>query len=133
MVTALFSGVIRTGLVLLSGLVLALSGMTARAAQLLVHVQDAEGQPVESAAILVRALDQPREPPSGREEIVDQVDREFVPAAIVVPVNTRILFPNNDDIRHHVYSFSEAKSFELPLYTGRPARPIEFPNPGIVA
>lgn len=132
MATELPSGVMRTAFVLFSGLVLTLTGVTAQAAGLQVQVQDGDGQPVENAAIVVRALDDPPELPSGQEEIVDQVDREFVPPAIVVPVNTRISFPNSDDIRHHVYSFSEAKSFELPLYTGTPARPIEFPNPGIV-
>ncbi len=132
MATELPSGVMRTAFVLFWGLVLAVTGVTVQAAGLQVQVRDGDGQAVENAAIVVRALDETPEPPSGQKEIVDQVDREFVPPAIVVPVSTRILFPNNDDIRHHVYSFSEAKSFELPLYTGMPARPIEFPNPGIV-
>lgn len=135
MATELPPGVIKAGLALFAWLVMAPGGMTAQAgdsAELSVEVRDADGQPVAEAAVLVRALDQDEDLPSGREEVVDQVDREFVPPAIVVPVNTRILFPNNDDIRHHVYSFSEAKQFELPLYTGTPSRPIEFPNPGIV-
>ena len=42
-------------------------------------------------------------------------------------------FPNKDDVRHHVYSFSPAKRFELPLYAGTPAAPVVFDRPGIVA
>jgi len=41
-------------------------------------------------------------------------------------------FPNHDSIRHHVYSFSPAKRFELPLYIGQPAAPVQFDTPGVV-
>ena len=41
-------------------------------------------------------------------------------------------FPNHDDVRHQVYSFSQAKRFELPLYAGVPAQPVVFDKPGIV-
>ncbi len=35
-------------------------------------------------------------------------------------------------MRHHVYSFSPAKRFELPLYAGVPAEPVVFDKPGVV-
>jgi len=35
-------------------------------------------------------------------------------------------------VRHHVYSFSPAKKFELPLYQGVPASPVVFDKPGVV-
>ena len=35
-------------------------------------------------------------------------------------------------MRHHVYSFSPAKRFELPLYVGTPADPVVFDRPGVV-
>ena len=50
-----------------------------------------------------------------------------------VPVGSSVYFPNKDNVRHHVYSFSPAKRFELPLYTGTPAEPVVFDRPGIVA
>lgn len=65
--------------------------------------------------------------------IVDQVNKEFVPYVLPVQVGTAVNFPNKDNIRHHVYSFSPAKTFELPLYTGTPASPILFDKPGSVA
>jgi hypothetical protein len=43
-----------------------------------------------------------------------------------------VYFPNKDNVRHHVYSFSPAKRFELPLYAGTPADPVVFDRPGIV-
>ena len=42
-------------------------------------------------------------------------------------------FPNKDNIRHHVYSFSKAKKFEIKLYADTPAKPILFDQPGYVA
>ncbi|MBI3581217.1 MAG: methylamine utilization protein [Nitrospinae bacterium] len=65
--------------------------------------------------------------------IVDQIDKEFTPSVTVVPIGTPVYFPNNDDIRHHVYSFSPAKTFELPLYSGKPSKPVVFDKPGAVA
>src|SRR5207302_1290602 len=49
-----------------------------------------------------------------------------------VQVGTAVMFPNKDNIRHHVYSFSPAKKFELPLYAGIPAEPVVFDKEGIV-
>ena len=40
-------------------------------------------------------------------------------------------FPNRDVVRHHVYSFSPAKRFEIKLYVGTPAQPVVFDQPGI--
>ena len=48
-------------------------------------------------------------------------------------LGTAVSFPNRDNIRHHVYSFSSARKFELPLYIGTPAAPIVFDKPGPVA
>jgi hypothetical protein len=50
----------------------------------------------------------------------------------VVQVGTPVQFPNRDPIRHHVYSFSAAKTFEIKLYAGTPAAPIVFDKPGDV-
>lgn len=47
--------------------------------------------------------------------IMDQVNKQFVPHVLVIPENSFVSFPNSDDIRHHVYSFSSAKTFELKL------------------
>ena len=64
--------------------------------------------------------------------MVDQVDKEFTPKVTAVLVGTSVTFPNHDDVRHQVYSFSPAKRFELPLYAGVPAGPVVFDKPGVV-
>jgi len=63
---------------------------------------------------------------------VDQIDKEFVPHVKAVVVGAPVFFPNKDNIRHHVYSFSPVKTFELPLYSGTPANPVVFDRPGVV-
>jgi plastocyanin len=62
---------------------------------------------------------------------VAQVARQFKPAVTVVTPGTSVLFPNQDTVRHHVYSFSPAKTFELKLYAGVPANPVVFDKVGI--
>lgn len=65
--------------------------------------------------------------------IIDQIDKEFIAHITPIQIGTAINFPNHDQIRHHVYSFSPAKHFEIPLYEGMPDEPIVFDNPGAVA
>ena len=63
---------------------------------------------------------------------MDQYDKTFVPGVLPIVVGTQVRFPNRDQIRHHVYSFSRAKKFELPLYKGEEAPPVLFDKPGVV-
>jgi len=67
-----------------------------------------------------------------KHAVVDQRDKQFVPYVTAVQVGTAVSFPNSDNIRHHVYSFSPAKKFELPLYSGVPAQPVVFDKVGFV-
>lgn len=111
---------------------LALAAVTAGAATLTVDVRNARGVPMNDA--VVYALREGRESagPAKRTAVMDQKNREFVPHVLPVQVGTAVHFPNSDDIRHQVYSFSEPKKFQLPLYTGTPSNPIVFDKPGVV-
>ncbi|WP_438970907.1 methylamine utilization protein [Methylophaga sp.] len=64
--------------------------------------------------------------------VIDQVDKRFKPSQILIDKGQRVAFPNSDNIRHHVYSFSQAKTFELKLYADTPESPIQFPDHGVV-
>jgi hypothetical protein len=64
--------------------------------------------------------------------MVEQIDQEFVPHVKAVLAGSRVHFPNRDKVQHQVYSFSAAKRFELPLYSGTLAPPVVFDKPGIV-
>jgi plastocyanin len=105
---------------------------SAFAAQLTALVRDDGGKPLPDAVVLAYPEDARAVSPKSGEEVVDQVDKEFVPYVKAVRVGSVVQFPNKDNIRHHVYSFSAAKPFELPLYSGTPAKPVLFDKVGIV-
>ena len=56
----------------------------------------------------------------------------FTPFVSAVQRGSLVEFPNKDKTRHHVYSFSDAKTFEIQLYSGKPEQPVLFDNAGIV-
>lgn len=105
----------------------------AHAADLQTFIHKADGTPVADAVItLMPESGSPPKPASPGEAIMDQVHSTFVPHVLVVPVGTQVNFPNSDHIHHDVYSFSPAKTFELPLYKGVPAHAVLFDKPGVV-
>jgi plastocyanin len=106
------------------------SATPAAAAGLEALVTDGDGKPIADAVI--SAVPAARVAPRAGRAIVDQEDKEFVPHVRAVVVGTEVSFPNRDNIRHHVYSFSPAKKFELPLYRGTEAAPVKFDKPGVV-
>jgi hypothetical protein len=59
--------------------------------------------------------------------------QQFDPFVLPVQVGTVVEFPNRDPFRHHVYSFSPAKPFELKLYGGNQTETVTFDKPGVVA
>jgi len=63
---------------------------------------------------------------------MDQVNRQFLPHILVVNKDTKIDFPNSDKIKHHVYSFSSAKTFEIKLYSDKSSEPRLFDQVGEV-
>jgi plastocyanin len=95
-------------------------------------VKDERGKPVADAVVSLTAPGAAAPPPRAASAVMDQQNKEFVPLVLPVTVGTPVAFPNRDNIRHHVYSFSAAKKFELPLYIGTPATPVVFDKPGSV-
>ena len=107
------------------------AALPAAAASVQVTVKDARGAAVEDA--VVWAVPKVAPPPRARREAaVEQKDKQFAPMVTVVQTNTLVRFPNRDEIRHHVYSFSAPKPFEIKLYAGTSAAPILFDKPGEV-
>ena len=64
--------------------------------------------------------------------IMDQVNTQFLPHILAIQKDTQVRFPNSDSIKHHVYSFSPAKTFELQLYKELHADPLLFSKLGSV-
>jgi plastocyanin len=122
-----------TALLLLVACAAAAWPPAARGAELRVMVKDHKGKAVADAVVLAVPIDARNalhaHPPA---DAVDQVDKQFVPYVKVIFVGSTVHFPNSDNIRHQVYSFSPAKKFELPLYAGTDAPPVTFDKPGVV-
>jgi plastocyanin len=117
---------------LAAGLVIAMASGFVQAATLTVQVSDAAGLPVPDAVIYAELAGggAPAKPPKPSE--IEQKARKFAPLVTVIQVGTEVSFPNNDTVRHHVYSFSTPKVFELKLYSGTPGSPILFDKPGTI-
>jgi plastocyanin len=115
------------------GIALLLAAKAVSAAEVHVVVKDQRGKAVADAVVLATPVD-PKNALRAKiaPEAVDQVDKQFLPYVKPVYVGSKVWFPNKDNVRHQVYSFSPAKKFELPLYAGSQAPPVLFDKPGVV-
>ena len=105
--------------------------MHALAAAQTITVLDAAGQAQANAAVSITVKGTPTST-SGKTVDMAQRDKQFAPKLVVIQTGSAVNFPNFDTIRHHVYSFSSAKPFEIKLYSGRPSAPVTFDKPGTV-
>src|SRR5688572_32904540 len=116
----------------LAAFALAAAFAPVRAGVLTIVATDPAGKPLADAVALL-------EPVAGKAAAVkpmadveiSQAKRQFAPRVTLVTVGTKANFPNFDTVRHHVYSFSAAKTFELKLYAGVPTTPVTFDKPGV--
>jgi plastocyanin len=109
----------------------AAAALPAAAGSVTVQVSGADGRPLADAVVFV-------ESPAARAAVrpqpaseIAQLGQEFVPRVSVVTLGSAVAFPNRDKVRHHVYSFSPTKTFELKLYAGTPANPVVFDRSGV--
>ena len=104
------------------------------AADLTVTVRTPAGEPVKDAVVMLK--------PPGAGAVapikftwpyaVAQQNIQFNPFVLIVPVGSSVSFPNKDNVRHHVYSFSPVKKFELKLYGHDESRSVLFDKAGVV-
>jgi plastocyanin len=124
-----------SNLFLTASAVFAIAG-SAAAADLTVTVKGDDGAPLPDAVVMVR--------PAGGAgpasaihyswpNTMVQQNIAFNPYVLIVPVGSTVGFPNKDKVRHHVYSFSAAKKFELKLYGQQEERTVTFDKTGVVA
>lgn len=121
---------LRPAALLAAAVAAAVTGAPCRAASVQVMVGDSLGKPlVDAVALLEPAAGKAPVKPMADVEIA-QIKRQFAPRVTLVTTGTRVSFPNFDTVRHHVYSFSPIKTFELKLYAGVPGTPVVFDKPG---
>ncbi len=105
---------------------------SAQAVGVAVQLQDPSGKPLAGGVVAVEVGSVARTAAPGTRAEISQRQRTFDPGLLVVQTGTSVDFPNLDTVRHHVYSFSPAKTFELKLYNGRPSSPVLFDRAGVV-
>ena len=110
---------------------LCLSGL-ARGIAYEVIVTGADGLPLSGAAVYMRATEADTEKGASVVHTMDQVNKQFAPHMLVVQQGAQVSFPNSDSIKHHVYSFSSAKTFELKLYSQQMETSILFDRTGVI-
>ena len=117
----------------LIGMVCGLSA-TVLAAGLGVTVTDPKDRPLSDAVVTLTPLFETNglPPVSVKAEMV-QEGTIFVPFVLPVKVGSVVDFPNRDPFRHHVYSFSKTKTFELRLYSQTQENSVIFDTAGVAA
>lgn len=108
--------------------------LAAPEASVRVQIVDQRGAPVRNAVVEVDSA----APVSGRISFpwrmaVAQKDQAFVPGLLVVAKGSTVAFPNLDQVRHSIYSFSKAAKFTIDLYGRDQTRTQTFPIAGTVA
>ena len=99
-----------------------------------VSVKDNKGAPVADAVVSLMPLDaKPAVRPPDAPFVIAQRGEEFDPYVTALVVGSRVSFPNQDAIRHQVYSISKPKKFEIPLYGPGAGETLTFDQPGIVS
>lgn len=106
----------------------------ALAAPVSITVTGGDGRPLAGAVVEVQSARAPAASTALPGPFaMAQKDIAFQPRVLIVPVGAAVTFPNRDQVRHHVYSFSTPKRFELKLYGRDETRAVIFDKPGVVA
>lgn len=63
---------------------------------------------------------------------LSQRDKRFSPRVVGVPVGASVVFPNDDEIFHNVFSLSPGHAFDLGLYRAGASKSRTFASPGVV-
>jgi plastocyanin len=93
-----------------------------------IMVVDQAGKPVQNAVVTFPDFKAKREE---RTALMDQVDQQFKPEVLAIQKNQSVDFPNSDNIRHHVYSFSRPNHFEIKLFSGSESKAVTFEHNGV--
>nr|WP_307188160.1 MULTISPECIES: methylamine utilization protein [unclassified Duganella] len=94
-------------------------------------MQDATGKVLPDTVIYIEAEGGAATGKPGTA-LIEQKGLKFLPLVTVVQTGAMINFPNNDKVRHHIYSFSPAHKFDQKLYSGQAASPQVFDKAGTV-
>jgi len=85
------------------------------------------------AVIWLKRLDGPTPAPRrGRQRLLNQLSKTFVPHVLAIGVGDTVSFRNDDPYFHNVFSLSPGQGFDAGLYSGGKAYAKTFTRPGPV-
>lgn len=116
-----------------AGIICALLGniLNVYAGEATIEVSNVQVVPIPNAVISLESeIKTPTKPLANA--VISQKNKTFIPLVSIIQTGASVTFPNRDSVRHHVYSFSPAKKFELKLYSGVPSTPVIFDQAGTV-
>jgi plastocyanin len=67
-----------------------------------------------------------------KSPILDQKNLQFHPRVLPIMAGTTVDFPNQDNLFHNVFSYSQPKEFDLGRYPKDDSRSVRFDKPGVV-
>jgi plastocyanin len=124
---------LKSDYVAVASILLGFALRAASAADLSVEISDPRGKPLTDAVVYADPVGRPVTAAAHvPRAVIDQVNRRFLPTVTILRTGTEVSFPNSDNIRHSIYSFSPAKVFTTKLYSARQAPPVVFDKPGVV-
>ena len=102
-------------------------------ASLRVQVVDEAGLPVRDAVVELHSAKGAAGPIRFAWKMgMAQKNQQFTPGTLVVAKGSTVAFPNLDNVRHSIYSFSKPARFEIDLYGRDQTRTQSFPITGSV-
>lgn len=85
------------------------------------------------AAMAVVSLEGSAKSQPGKDTLMDQRGKQFLPHVLAVTVGTVVTFPNSDTVFHNVFAHFHAKRFDLGMYPQGSSKRQRFDKPGLVA
>lgn len=102
-------------------------------ATLRVQVVDEAGLPVRDAVVELHSAKGVAGPIRFAWKMgIAQKNQQFTPGTLIVAKGSTVAFPNLDNVRHSIYSFSKPARFEIDLYGRDQTRTQSFPIAGSV-
>ena len=114
-------------------LVLLAVAARAPASELVIFIDDGHGNPAADAVVTLSKAGAPAAQHAPLIKIIDQRDETFIPYVEIFRPGDQVVFRNSDRTRHHVYSFSAAKSFEFVIAPGESSPPVTLDHAGEIS
>ncbi|MGB3470372.1 MAG: methylamine utilization protein [Erythrobacter sp.] len=109
------------------------AAQAAAGASVRVQVVDQKGLPVHDAVVELHSPRRPAGPLRFPRKVgMAQKSLQFTPGTLVVARGSTVAFPNLDQVRHSIYSFSKPARVEIDLYGRDQSRTQTFPIAGSV-